>query len=319
MPFYEQGAAQGRLRAGRAQRARNDSRQPALHLPPREGADRCAQRRHLPRRRHRSRIAAVVLPVGPAARQGTDRRGAAPRAVDRCRPRAHARRMLADPRAEALASRFAAQWLRLQDVEKVRPDPNFYPNFDENLAEAMRTETKMFFESLVREDRSLLDLLTADYTFVNERLARHYGFPGVARPRFPPRHLSRLDAPRHSRPGQHAGADLARQPHLAGAARQVGDGSADGHAAAATAAERARPRSRRRSEGRPAADDARADGDPSRRTRPAASCHRFMDPIGLALDNFDVTAQVARARERHAARHHRRFLRRHARSRRCAS
>jgi hypothetical protein len=91
-----------------------------------------------------------------------------------------ARRMLEDPRSNALATRFAALWFRLQDLYKVRPDPNYYPNFDENLADAMRRETEFFFYDLVRGDRSVLDLLTADYTFVNERLARHYGFPGVA-------------------------------------------------------------------------------------------------------------------------------------------
>ena len=69
-----------------------------------------------------------------------------------------ARRMLADPRAEALGSRFAAQWLRLQDVDKVHPDPNFYPDYDDNLAAAMRRETELFFNHLVREDRSLLEL-----------------------------------------------------------------------------------------------------------------------------------------------------------------
>ena len=90
------------------------------------------------------------------------------------------KRMLADARAEALGSRFAAQWLRLQDVDKVKPDPNFYPNFDDNLAEMMRHETELFFSHLVREDRSILDLYRADYTFLNERLARHYGIPGVA-------------------------------------------------------------------------------------------------------------------------------------------
>ena len=152
----------------------------------------------------------------------------------------HARRMLADPRADALAERFAAQWLRLQDIDKVHPDPNFYPNFDENLAAAMRTETKLFFNSLVKEDRSVLELLTADYTFLNERLARHYGIPGVDRQRVPPRDVSRRDAPRHPRPGHDAGADLARQPHLAGAARQVGDGSAARHAAAGAAARHSR-------------------------------------------------------------------------------
>jgi len=66
------------------------------------------------------------------------------------------------------------------DVDKVHPDPNYYPNFDDNLAEMMRRETQLFFNNLVKEDRSVLELYTADYTFVNEPLARHYGIPGVA-------------------------------------------------------------------------------------------------------------------------------------------
>src|SRR5262249_31368859 len=74
-----------------------------------------------------------------------------------------ARRMLADKRADALSTRFGAQWLRLQDVDKVHPDPNFYPNFDENLAAAMRRETGMFFDSIRREERGLLGLLFARY------------------------------------------------------------------------------------------------------------------------------------------------------------
>jgi len=94
------------------------------------------------------------------------------------------RRMLADPRTEALGSRFAGQWLRLQDLHKVHPDPNFYPNFDDQLASAMRRETEFFFTNLVREDRSVLDLYRADYTFLNERLARHYGISGVAGSQF---------------------------------------------------------------------------------------------------------------------------------------
>ena len=89
-------------------------------------------------------------------------------------------RMLADPRSEALGTRFAGLWLRLQDLYKVRPAPNFYPNFDENLADAMRRETELFFYNLVQEDKSFLELFSADYTCVNERLARHYGIPGVS-------------------------------------------------------------------------------------------------------------------------------------------
>ncbi|HYU80124.1 MAG TPA: DUF1592 domain-containing protein, partial [Vicinamibacterales bacterium] len=89
------------------------------------------------------------------------------------------RRMLADPRSSALASRFASQWLRLQDVDKMRPDSYFFPQWDTTLSDAMVRETELLVESVVREDRSILDLLTADYTFVNERLAKHYKIPDV--------------------------------------------------------------------------------------------------------------------------------------------
>ena len=90
-----------------------------------------------------------------------------------------AKRLLTLPRADALATRFASQWLRLQDLERVIPDPILYPYSDQTLSLALKKETELFFDSLVREDRSLLDLLTADYTFVNERVARHYGIPNV--------------------------------------------------------------------------------------------------------------------------------------------
>jgi len=89
------------------------------------------------------------------------------------------RRMLADPRSESLATNFAAQWLRLRNLDSQQPDSYMFPNFDEGLREAFRTETLMFFSSIMREDRSVVDLLTADYTFMNERLARHYGVKGV--------------------------------------------------------------------------------------------------------------------------------------------
>ncbi len=90
-----------------------------------------------------------------------------------------ARRMLLAPRADALATRFASQWLRLQDLDRVMPDPILYPYADHTLSLALRKETELFFESLVREDRGLFDLLTADYTYVNERVARHYGLANV--------------------------------------------------------------------------------------------------------------------------------------------
>jgi hypothetical protein len=87
--------------------------------------------------------------------------------------------MLADPRGEAMSTRFASQWLRLQDLEKVIPDPILYPYSDQTLSLALKKETELFFDSLVREDRSLLDLLTVDYTCANERVVRHYGIPNI--------------------------------------------------------------------------------------------------------------------------------------------
>ena len=89
------------------------------------------------------------------------------------------RRMLADSRSKALVSNFAGQWLYLRTLQKVSPDPEAFPEFDENLRTAFQQETELFIDSMLREDRSVLDLLKADYTFLNERLARHYGIPNV--------------------------------------------------------------------------------------------------------------------------------------------
>jgi mono/diheme cytochrome c family protein len=93
-------------------------------------------------------------------------------------------RMLADPKAEALTENFAGQWLYLRNLEAQRPDVEAYPNFDTRLRTAMRTETEMFFSSIVRENRSVLDFLKADYTYLNQRLAEHYGIDNVRGPGF---------------------------------------------------------------------------------------------------------------------------------------
>ncbi len=94
------------------------------------------------------------------------------------------RRMLADPRSHALVSNFAAQWLHLRNLDAITPDMRLFPDFDDNLRQAFREETDRFVDSVLRDDRSALDLLRADYTFLNERLARHYGIPGVYGSRF---------------------------------------------------------------------------------------------------------------------------------------
>ncbi len=92
---------------------------------------------------------------------------------------AEAKRMLADPKSRALVDNFAGQWLQLRDVSLLMPDPVRFPNFDEPLRQAMRRETETFFEQLIRQDRSVLEFLDADYTYVNERLARHYGIDSI--------------------------------------------------------------------------------------------------------------------------------------------
>ena len=97
---------------------------------------------------------------------------------------AQVRRMLADPRARSLVDDFAIQWLHLRNLEDVTGDPVPFPDFDDNLVEAFREETTLFLASALAEDRSVVDLLDADYTFVNERLARHYGIPGIYGSRF---------------------------------------------------------------------------------------------------------------------------------------
>ncbi len=209
----------------------------------------------------------------------------------------HARRMLADPRAEALGPRFAGQWLRLQDVDKVHPDPTFYPNFELQLGDLMKRETELFFTSLVREDRSLLDLLRADYTFLNERLARHYGIPGVAGSYF-----RKVTYPDERRRGIFGQGSMLVQTSYANRTSAVLRGKwvmevllgtppppppMDGSVAPLEDTAESKG-------GRPLTTRERME---LHRTNPTCnSCHRFIDPIGLALDNFDVTGKW-RARE----------------------
>jgi hypothetical protein len=94
------------------------------------------------------------------------------------------RRMLADDRAHAIVTNFAGQWLHLRNLDATTPDARLFPDFDDNLRQAMRQETELFFECVVREDRSVLDLIQANYTFLNERLAKHYGIPHIYGSRF---------------------------------------------------------------------------------------------------------------------------------------
>jgi hypothetical protein len=210
-----------------------------------------------------------------------------------------ARRMMADPRAEALGTRFAAQWLRLQDLSKVHPDPNFFPNFDENLSSAMATETEQFFYHAVMEDLSFLDLFTADYTYVNERLARHYGFPNVAGTYF-----RKVEYPDANRRGLLGHGSILVQTSLAGRTSPVLRGKWVMEVLMGTPPPPPPPNVPTLAEtGQANAGKVlttRQRMELHRANPTCSACHRFMDPIGLALDNFDVTAKW-RYRENGAA------------------
>ena len=200
------------------------------------------------------------------------------------------RRMLADPRAEALATRFGSQWLRLQDLDKVQPDVRQYPDFDEQLRVAMRRETELFWQNLVRENRSVLELWNADYTFMNERLAIHYGVPNVSGNAF--RRVSYTD------------------PQRRGLLAHASILTLTSHATRTSAVDRGKwvmevflhspppppPPGVPDLEATPAATEGklltvRERMEQHRKNPTCNSCHRMMDPIGLALENYDVTGR----------------------------
>jgi hypothetical protein len=193
--------------------------------------------------------------------------------------------MLADPKSSSLVDNFAGQWLRLRNLRNVSPNSDLFPDFDDNLRQSFRRETELLFDSVMREDRSVLELMTADYTYVNERLARHYGISGIYGSQF--RRVPVTDPVRRGLLGQ--GSFLAVTSH----------------------AERTSPVLR----GKWILDNIlgmpvpppppdvpplkeRASGEKPRtmreqmaehRANPAcATCHKVMDSIGFALENFDA-------------------------------
>jgi len=198
------------------------------------------------------------------------------------------RRMLADPRSEALSTRFAGQWLRLQDLDQIHPDYLLFPQYDDTLAHAMRRETELFFDSIVRDDRSALDLLTADYSFVNERLAAHYGIPNVTGNNF-----RRVQLP-EARRGLLGQASILTLTSVADRTSPVLRGKWVMEVLIGTPPPAPPPNV-------PALDDSvkpteggvmlstRQRMEEHRKNPTCASCHRVIDPLGLALDNFDVT------------------------------
>ena len=199
-------------------------------------------------------------------------------------------RMLADERASTLATRFASQWLRLQDARKNQPEPFLYPDFTNQLGADMVRETELLFEHLVREDRSLLELLTADYTFVNDRLARHYGIPDVSGSQF-----RRVQYPPDTRRGVLSHGSFLLLTSMSARTSPVLRGKWVMEVLMGTPPPPPPPNipaleeTEGASDGRPLTTRQRME---KHRAAPMCnSCHRFMDPIGLALDSYDVTGR----------------------------
>ena len=201
---------------------------------------------------------------------------------------AQVERMLADPRAEALGTRFGAQWLRLQDLDKVHPDALRYPDFYDQLARDMRRETVAFFNGLVRDDGTLWDLLTADYSYMNERLARHYGIPGVTG-----EHFRRVQYTEGGRRGILGHGSILTLTSHANRTSPVLRGKWVMEVLMGTPPPPPPP-DIPELEATAEATDGRFLTVRERLEQHAAnptcnSCHRFIDPIGIALENFDVT------------------------------
>jgi hypothetical protein len=197
---------------------------------------------------------------------------------------AQVRRMLADPRAKALVDNFAGQWLHIRNLRNTTPDKNDFPDFDDNLRQAFARELELFVGSVIDEDRSVLDLMTADYTFVNERLAKHYRIPNVYGPDF--RRVSLKQDARRGLLGK--GGVLTLTSHADRTSPVVRGkwildnllGTPPPPAPAIV------PPFPEEVPGVPSTVRARME---QHRSNPAcAGCHKVMDPLGLALENFDA-------------------------------
>jgi mono/diheme cytochrome c family protein len=198
------------------------------------------------------------------------------------------RRMLRDPRSRALVDNFASQWLLLRNLRNHIPTPGNFPNFDNELRQAFRQETELFFASIVREDRSLLDLLNADYTYVNERLARHYGIPGVYGSHF--RRVVVAQEERRGLLGQGSVLTVTSYPDRTSPVLR-GKWILENIMGTPPPAPPPNVPVLTENEAGEEAQSLRARMEAHRRNPSCASCHRVMDPLGFALENFDGIGQ----------------------------
>jgi mono/diheme cytochrome c family protein len=210
---------------------------------------------------------------------------------------AQVRRMLKDPRSRALVDNFAGQWLQLRSLKDLKPDPDLFPNFDEKLRTAMLKETELFFDSILREDRGILDFLDADYTFVNERLAKHYGLPGVQGEQF--RRVSLTGTPRGGILTQAAVLAVTSNPTRTSPVKR---GKWILENILGTPPPPPPPGVEELK------DDKKAELSGSLRQRMeqhranpnCASCHQRMDPLGFGFENFDAVGAWRSREGKHA-------------------
>ncbi len=200
-------------------------------------------------------------------------------------------RLLADERSDALVNNFTGQWLQLRNLEsKVVPDLLMFPDFDDNIRKGFRTETEMLFAYILRDDRSALDLMNADYTFVDERLARHYGIPGVYGPRF--RKVKLTDPNRRGLLGQ---GSILSLTSVATRTSPVYRGKYVLSTFLNTPPPPPPPNVPSLEESSKGASTAaktvRAQLELHRKNQPCAGCHRIIDPAGFALENFDAVGR----------------------------
>ena len=212
------------------------------------------------------------------------------RLADRAVLEQQVQRMLKDPRSEALATRFFHQWLKLQDVGKVWPSNYLFPDFSTQLRDAMVRESEMLFMHMVREDRSMLEMFTADYTFLNEPLAKHYGIEGISG-----NEMRLVQYPNEQRRGIFGHGSILQLTSMSDRTSPVQRGKWAMGVLMGTPPPPPPPNVPVFDASPPAADGRRLttrERMEAHRTAPVCnSCHRFIDPIGLALDNFDAVGK----------------------------
>ena len=193
--------------------------------------------------------------------------------------------MLADRKAAALSDNFASQWLNVRSLDGIDPDLDEFPNFDENLRQAMKQETELFFASILHEDRSLLDMLTANYTFLNERLALHYGIPNIRGDQF-----RRVTLAEPQRWGLLGKGSVLMATSYANRTSPVLRGKWILENILGTPPPSPPPNvpALKENVAGVKAQSVRQLLEEHRANPSCASCHRVMDPLGFSLENFDA-------------------------------